>query len=115
MKIFPEDINCARLAQLSTTLFSSKLHITTNFYIVKNLFTFKNRHLREKRSGIHLSCSLSTTEHNFYFIKIQIFENYMFQQISKLSKMYLCCIFCNINAHFAFERKLIDNTLIGLA
>ena len=34
-------------------------------------------------------CLPSTTQHNFSFFEIRIFENYMFEQILKLTKMYL--------------------------
>ena len=33
--------------------------------------------------------SCATTQYNFRFFKIRIFENYMFKQISKSTKMYL--------------------------
>ena len=34
-------------------------------------------------------CSPRTTQHNFCFFKIHIFENFMFKQILKLTKLYL--------------------------
>ena len=44
---------------------------------------------RENCEGRDLLCSPRTTQHNFCFFKIHIFENDVFTQILKLTKMYL--------------------------
>ena len=38
-------------------------------------------------SGRHLWCSPSTTQNNFYFFEIHIFEYYMLKQIPKFLKI----------------------------
>ena len=45
--------------------------------------------LRENCWGTDLLCLSSITHHNFSLDEIRIFENYMFEQILKLTKMYL--------------------------
>ena len=50
--------------------------------------------LRENCEGRDLLYSPSTTQHNFCFFKIHIFENYVFKQILKLTKMYLFWKIC---------------------
>ena len=49
----------------------------TNFEVDKNAFIFKNMHLKQNCSRRHQLCSPPTTQHNYYFFKIRIFENLM--------------------------------------
>ena len=59
------------------------------FEIDINVFILKKMRLRENCWGTDLLCLSSTTHHNFSFLEIRIFENYMFEQIWKFTKMYL--------------------------
>ena len=50
--------------------------------------------LRDDWWGRDSLCSPSTTQHNFSFFEIRIFENYMFEQILKVTNMYLFWRWC---------------------
>ena len=83
-----------RLAQLSTTFCSSKFPFLKNSrsvmdYVSKMSFHLENINLIGKYYKCLFFYSSSTAQHNFRFFEISIFENYMFKQISKSTKMYL--------------------------
>ena len=61
----------------------------TNFEIDKYVFILKKIRLRDNWWGRDLLCSPSTTQHNFCFFTIRIFENCMSKRILKLTNMYL--------------------------
>ena len=91
--------------------------------IYKNWLILKNMHLRENRSWRNLLCSPSTTQHNFCFFKIRIFENYMSKKIPKfiimaliLKNMHLrenCLgrnLLCSPSTTFVFFRiRILEN------
>ena len=93
--IVKEEICCARLAQLSTTFLFSQFGFFknicyTNFESGKCVFILKKMRLSENCWGRDFLCSPSTTQHNFFFYEIRIFENYM---LYKFWKWQMCIYF----------------------